>query len=72
LTVEIDGEWQTEADIGKDYKPEELVGKTIVVIANLEPAKLMGGESHGMLLDTEDGLTLFRFDRLPRTGAMIR
>jgi methionyl-tRNA synthetase len=60
--------------MGKDYKPEELVGKTIVVVANLKPAKLMGVESRGMLLavDTEDGLTLLGFDRQPKTGAKIR
>ena len=74
LTVEIDGERQIVAGIGKDYKPAELVGKTIVVVANLKPAKLMGVESHGMLLatDTEDGLTLLGFDRPPKTGAKIR
>ena len=74
LTVEIDGERQIVAGMGKDYKPEELVGKTIVVVANLKPAKLMGVESRGMLLatDTEDGLTLLGFDRPPKTGAKIR
>ncbi|MEK6534139.1 MAG: methionine--tRNA ligase [Thermodesulfobacteriota bacterium] len=74
LTVEIDGERQIVAGIGKDYKPAELVGKTIVVVANLKPAKLMGVESHGMLLatDTEQGLTLLGFDRPPKTGAKIR
>ncbi|MEK7243685.1 MAG: hypothetical protein AAB112_05910, partial [Thermodesulfobacteriota bacterium] len=52
----------------------ELVGKTIVVVANLKPAKLMGVESRGMLLatDTEGGLTLLGFDRPPKTGAKIR
>ena len=55
-------------------KPEELVGKTIVVVANLKPAKLMGVESRGMFLatDTEEGLTLLGFDRPPKTGAKIR
>jgi methionyl-tRNA synthetase len=74
LTVEIDGERQIVAGIGKDYKPAELVGKTIVVVANLKPAKLMGVESHGMLLatDTEEGLTVLGFDRPPKTGAKIR
>lgn len=32
------------------YQPEELVGKTVIVIANLEPKTLAGVESHGMLL----------------------
>ena len=53
--------------MGKDYKPEEIVGKNIVVIVNLKPTKLMGVESHGMLLaaDTNEGLTLVGFDRQP-------
>lgn len=61
------------AGMGKDYTPEEIVGKTIVVVANLKPAKLMGVESRGMLLatDTEDGLTLLGFDRPPKTGAKV-
>jgi len=74
LTVEIDGERQIVAGIGKDYKPAELIGKTIVVVANLKPAKLMGVESRGMLLatDTEEGLTVLGFDRPPKTGAKVR
>ncbi len=73
LTVEIDGERQIVAGMGKDYTPEEIVGKTIVVVANLKPTKLMGVESKGMLLatDTEGGLTLLGFDRPPQTGARI-
>jgi methionyl-tRNA synthetase len=75
LIVEIDGERQIVAGMGKDYKPEELVGKTIIVVANLKPAKLMGVESHGMLLATDaadGGLTLLGFDKPPATGARIR
>jgi methionyl-tRNA synthetase len=73
LTVEIDGERTVVAGMGKDYTPEEIVGKTIVVVANLKPAKLMGVESRGMLLatDTEEGLTLLGFDRPPKTGTKI-
>jgi len=73
LTVEIDGERTIVAGMGKDYTPEEIVGKTIVVVANLKPAKLMGIESRGMLLasDTEEGLTLLGFDRTPKTGAKV-
>ena len=73
LTVEIDGERTIVAGMGKDYAPEEIVGKTIVVVANLKPAKLMGIESRGMLLatDAEGGLTLLGFDRPPKTGAKI-
>ncbi|MCX7894703.1 MAG: methionine--tRNA ligase [Thermoanaerobaculum sp.] len=41
---------QLVAGIGAVYSPEELVGKSIVVVANLKPATLMGVESQGMLL----------------------
>lgn len=51
LQVDIGAERrQIVAGIGKKYSPEELVGKTIVVVANLKPAKLMGIESQGMVL----------------------
>jgi methionyl-tRNA synthetase len=38
------------AGIAESYQPEQLVGRTIVVVANLKPAKLMGIESNGMVL----------------------
>lgn len=41
---------QIVAGIGKFYTPEEMEGKTVVIVANLRPAKLMGVESQGMLL----------------------
>ncbi|MEJ2697631.1 MAG: methionine--tRNA ligase [Candidatus Sulfobium sp.] len=49
---------QIVAGIGKTYTPEELIGKKIVVVANLQPAKLMGVESNGMLLaaTSSDGI----------------
>jgi methionyl-tRNA synthetase len=49
-TGEADKFRQIVAGIGKAYAPEDLVGKTIVVVANLKPVKLMGIESQGMLL----------------------
>jgi methionyl-tRNA synthetase len=45
---------QIVAGIGKKYVPEELVGRTIVVVANLKPAILMGIESQGMVLAAGD------------------
>ncbi len=45
---------QIVAGIGKKYEPEALVGKTIVIVANLKPAKLMGIESQGMVLAAGD------------------
>ena len=41
---------QIIAGIGKKYTSEDLVGKTIVVVANLKPAQIMGVESQGMVL----------------------
>ena len=55
LQVEIGGERrQVVAGIAQHYKPEELIGKSIVVVYNLQPAKLMGQESQGMLLAASD------------------
>lgn len=45
---------QIVAGIAKHYSPEELVGKKIVIVANLKPAKLMGELSQGMLLAASD------------------
>ena len=51
LQIDIGGETrQIVAGIAEHYNPEELVGQTIVVVANLKPAKIRGIESHGMLL----------------------
>jgi methionyl-tRNA synthetase len=55
IQVEIGTEKrQVVAGIAQHYKPEDLVGKLIVVVANLQPAKLMGQESQGMLLAATD------------------
>lgn len=45
---------QIVAGIGKTYDPETLVGKRIVIVANLEPRMLMGLESRGMILAAKD------------------
>jgi len=49
---------QLVAGIALHYTPEELVGKTIVVVANLKPAKLRGVKSEGMLLAASLGASL--------------
>ncbi len=48
-------ERQLVAGIGKAYEPEALIGKEIVIVANLEPRTLMGEESQGMLLAASEG-----------------
>jgi methionyl-tRNA synthetase len=51
LHVDVGTEQRTIlAGIAEAYQPESLVGKTIVIVANLKPAKLMGIESNGMVL----------------------
>ena len=51
LKVDIgDSERQIVAGIAKHYHPSELIGKNIVIVANLKPAKLRGEVSEGMLL----------------------
>ncbi|MGD9873126.1 MAG: methionine--tRNA ligase [Kiritimatiellia bacterium] len=49
---------QIVAGIALHYKPEELIGKTIVVVANLQPAKIRGIESNGMLLAATSGAVM--------------
>lgn len=66
---------QIVAGISKHYKPEDLVGKNIIVVANLAPVKLMGLESSGMLLaaSTEDGkLTILTTASDIDSGSMVR
>lgn len=57
LRVDLGGgeERQLVAGIRAHYEPATLVGRQVVVVANLEPAKLRGVESQGMLLAAHDG-----------------
>src|SRR5436309_4239434 len=56
LRIDLGGnERQIVAGIRASYEPSALVGKQIVVVADLEPAKLRGIESQGMLLAARDG-----------------
>lgn len=59
LEVDLGFEKRTVvAGISQFYKPEELVGKRVVVVANLKPATLMGVQSHGMVLAGSDAAAL--------------
>jgi len=63
------------AGIRKHYAPEELLGKSIVVVANLQPATLRGIESQGMLLaasDEEGRLVLVTPEKPIGAGARVR
>jgi methionyl-tRNA synthetase len=52
------GERQVVAGLKAHYKPEDLVGKTVAFVANLQPAMLRGVESQGMVLAGDDGTTV--------------
>jgi methionyl-tRNA synthetase len=75
LKVDIGAETrQVVAGIGKSYGPEELMGKSVVIVANLKPAKLMGIESQGMLLAASSGdlLAVATFDRETKPGSRVK
>jgi methionyl-tRNA synthetase len=62
---------QIVAGIARSYEPEALVGKKVVVVANLEPARIRGVESQGMLLAADFGgrpvIATFEEDVAPGT-----
>jgi methionyl-tRNA synthetase len=64
---------QIVAGIAQHYTPEDMVGKKIVVVANLEPAKIRGIESRGMLLAAQKNgqLTLVTVDKDIPPGASV-
>ncbi len=76
LKLEVDmGEVRTiVAGIANDYKPEDLVGKQVIVVANLKPAKLMGILSNGMVLAAvENGkCSVATLDREVKPGTSLR
>ena len=76
LKVDLNGEErQVVSGIAAHYKPEELVGKYVVLVANLKPVKLRGELSQGMILaastDDDSILTLVNPGELP-TGSQVR
>lgn len=76
LTIDAGTEQRTlVAGLAEAYEPETLVGRTIVVVFNLKPAKLMGIESNGMVLAASpDGgaPVLVGFDQPVPPGARVR
>jgi methionyl-tRNA synthetase len=74
LRIDTGGEErEIVAGIAEHYSPEEMVGKKIVVVANLKPAKIRGIESKGMLLAAKDGslLSLVCLDKNVSPGSKI-
>ena len=59
LKIDIGGEErQIVAGIAQHYTPEDIVGKKVVIVANLKPAVIRGVESRGMLLAASEGAAL--------------
>lgn len=76
LKVDLGGEErQVISGISKYYKPEDLIGKNVVLVANLKPVKLRGELSQGMILaaatDDDSVLSLVNPGDLP-TGSIVR
>lgn len=75
LMVDIgDEKRQLVAGIALHYKPEDIIGKSVVIVANLKPAKLMGIESQGMVLAASKGevLTLLHPEMDIEPGAFVK
>lgn len=75
LKIEIGGEErEVVAGIKKAYKLEELSGKLVAVVENIEPATIRGIESQGMVLAAQDGekLTLICPDKDIAVGSQVK
>lgn len=67
-------ERQVVAGIRLSYAPEELVGRRVVIVANLEPATIRGEESQGMILaaSDENGISVLSPDRDVALGSKVK
>lgn len=76
LQVDVGSEQRTlVAGIAEAYEPESLVGRLVVIVANLKPATLMGIESNGMVLAASpDGgkPEIVTFANPPEPGTRVR
>jgi methionyl-tRNA synthetase len=76
LTIDLGSEQrQLVAGIRAHYEPQDLVGKQIVVVANLQPATLRGVESQGMLLaasDDQGRLAIVTPEKPVASGARVK
>jgi methionyl-tRNA synthetase len=74
LKLDIDGEERrVVAGIKRSYRPEDLIGKKVVAVTNLQPATIRGEESQGMILaaSNEETLTLLTPDKDIAAGSKV-
>ncbi len=75
VTIDVGGEDKTiVAGIKNYYQPDELIGRQIVVVDNLEPATIRGVQSQAMLLAASDdnGISILTPDREVKIGSTIK
>jgi methionyl-tRNA synthetase len=75
LSIRVGEETRTlVAGVAEHYEPGDLVGRKVVIVANLQPGTLMGVESNGMVLAAEHGgtLSLITLDRDLPSGAKVK
>ena len=75
LKVDIGGEErQVVAGIRKSYQKEDLIGRYVVFVSNLEPAVIRGEESRGMILAASDegGISVLSPDRAVALGSIVK
>ena len=67
-------ERQLVAGIRPSYTPEELIGKNVVIVNNLEPATIRGEESQGMILaaSDENGMSVLMPDKEVALGSRVK
>ena len=65
---------QVVAGIKSSYQPDDLIGKSVVVVVNLEPATIRGVESNGMILAASDdnGLSVLTLDKDVLSGSLVK
>ncbi|MCG8540644.1 MAG: methionine--tRNA ligase [Clostridia bacterium] len=66
-----DGTRQVVSGIAKDYRPEDLIGMKVVLVANLKPVKLRGVESQGMILAATSGKKLTLVEADIESGSIV-
>ena len=75
MKIDVGGERNLVAGLREHYKADELVGKKIILVSNLKPAKLRGVLSEGMILaasDQEGKLVLATTDQDIDSGSEVR